>query len=63
MLNHTRPTIIHKGGDAVYGLGMLGALVYYIQTATGFWDGVLGVFQALLWPAFLVYDLLGYIRV
>jgi hypothetical protein len=46
------------GGNAVYGLGLIGALVYYIQHATGFWDGVLGVLKALVWPAFLVYELL-----
>jgi hypothetical protein len=46
------------GGGAVYGLGLIGALVYYIQTATSFWDGIYGVFQALVWPAFLVYGLL-----
>ncbi len=44
-------------GDAVYGVGLIGALVYFIQTATSFWDGVLGVLQALVWPAFLVYEL------
>ena len=46
------------GGGAVYGLGLIGALVYYIQSATGFWDGAYGVFQALVWPAYLVYELL-----
>ena len=46
------------GGAAVYGLGVIGALVYYIQTATSFWDGAYGVFQALVWPAYLVYGLL-----
>jgi hypothetical protein len=45
-------------GNAVYGLGLIGALVYYIQAADGFWEGVLGVFKALVWPAFLVYELL-----
>ena len=44
---------------AVYGLGLIGALVYFIQTATGFWDGVLGVLKALVWPAFLIYKALA----
>jgi len=47
------------GGGAVYGLGVIGALVYFIQTASGFWDGVWGVIQAFLWPAFLIYEALG----
>ena len=50
------------GGGAVYGLGFIGAVVYFIQTATGFWDGVLGVLQALVWPAFLVYNLLKVLK-
>lgn len=46
------------GGSAVYGLGIIGAAVYYIQQADGFWAGILGVLKALVWPAFLVYELL-----
>jgi hypothetical protein len=50
------------GGGAVYGLGFIGALVYYIQTATSFWNGVYGVLQALVWPAFLVHGLLHFLK-
>lgn len=49
------------GGNAVYGLGLIGALVYYIQAADGFWSGVLGILKALVWPAFVVYDLLKFL--
>lgn len=48
-------------GGAVYGLGMIGAAVYYISIATGFWIGVLGFLKALIWPVFLVYELLKYL--
>jgi len=51
------------GGGAVYGLGFLGALVYYIHTATSFWDGVYGVFQAIVWPAYFVYGVLQALRI
>ena len=44
--------------SAVYGVGIIGAAVYYISAATGFWVGVLGVLKALVWPAFLVYEAL-----
>lgn len=44
--------------SAVYGVGMIGAIVYYIASATSFWMGVLGVLKALVWPAFLVYEAL-----
>jgi len=39
-------------------LGLIGALVFVIQQADGFWPGVVGVLKALVWPAFLVYELL-----
>jgi hypothetical protein len=47
-----------KGGG-VYFLGFVGAAVYYLQQSTTFWDGVIGLLKALVWPAFLVYKLLG----
>jgi len=40
---------------AVYGLGFIGAAVYFISHATGFWGGVLGFLKAIVWPVFLVY--------
>jgi len=49
------------GGDAVYAIGLIGALVFYIQQADGFWAGVLGVLKALVWPAFLVYELFKFL--
>ena len=42
--------------NAVYGLGFIGALIFYISTATSFWMGVLGVLKAMVWPAFLVFE-------
>jgi len=42
--------------SAVYGLGLIGAAIYFISTATGFWMGALGLLKAIVWPAFLVYE-------
>lgn len=47
-------------GGAVYGLGMIGAAVYYIGQATTFGAGVIGFLKALVWPAFLVYSALKF---
>ncbi|MBE0650880.1 MAG: hypothetical protein IH595_08555 [Bacteroidales bacterium] len=44
------------GSGAVYGLGFVGAAVYFISHATSFWVGVLGFIKAIVWPAVLVYD-------
>ena len=46
------------GGGAVYGIGMIGALVYFLQTAESGWDRVLALPKAVVWPALLVYKLL-----
>ena len=47
----------------IYFLGFIGAAVYYIQTAVSFWEGVLGILKALVWPVFLIYELLKFLMV
>jgi len=49
------PHIHKEGGSAVYGLGLIGAAIYFIMHATSFWMGVLGFLKALVWPALLIY--------
>lgn len=56
-------TIIRNGtcattGNAVYGLGLIGALVYFLQHADTFGEYVLAVLKAVVWPAFVVYQAL-----
>jgi hypothetical protein len=46
----------NASSGAVYGLGFVGAAVYFISHATGFWMGVVGFLKAMVWPAFLVYE-------
>lgn len=48
-------------GGAFYGLGFLGAAIYYISTATSFWAGVLGVLKAIVWPVFLIHGLMKFL--
>lgn len=49
------------GGGAVYGMGFIGALVYYLQNASGLVEGLAGILKAIFWPAFLVYQVLGWL--
>ena len=50
---------VHGGSSgAVYGLGLIGACIYYISRATTPQQKLLGFFKGLVWPAFLVYELL-----
>ena len=46
------------GGGAVYGLGLIGAAVYYFAAADKFWEFVLAIPKAVVWPAILVFELL-----
>ncbi len=46
------------GGGAVYGIGMIGALVYFFQSAETGRDKALAAPKAIFWPALLVYKLL-----
>ncbi len=50
----------HQKGSSemVYVMGFIGAAIYFISQATGFWIGVLGFLKALIWPVFLVYEAL-----
>ncbi len=45
-------------GGAVYGLGLIGAAVYFLPHATSFWLVVLAILKALVWPAILVFEAL-----
>ena len=55
--------VVYKGAASapIYGLGMIGAWVYYISHATTFWLGVLGIFKGIFWPAMLVYEAMKYL--
>jgi phage gp29-like protein len=58
-----KPVVVHSGGaDAVYGIGMIGAWVYYLQRATTNQERALGLAKGLVWPAFLVYALLEFLE-
>ena len=47
--------------SCIYFLAFIGAAVYYIQLANTFWMGVLGVLKAIIWPAMIVYKLMGFL--
>lgn len=46
----------NPAANAVYGLGLIGAAIYFISHAATFWLGVLGFLKAIVWPVFLVYQ-------
>lgn len=48
--------------DTVYGLGMIGAWMYYIGKAETPRQILQGFFKGLVWPAFVVYDVLMFLH-
>lgn len=61
---HRKVRYYRRGGasEAVYGLGFVGAAVYFIGHAGTFWLGVLGFLKAIVWPALLVFEALKYLH-
>lgn len=58
-----RTTVVNQGASqAVYGLGMIGAWVYYIGHAASFGMGLLGFLKGIVWPAFVVFELMKYLN-
>lgn len=55
---------VHHGGssDAVYGLGMIGAWMFYLKGVKTFKEGAIGVLKGFVWPVFLVRDLLLFLH-
>lgn len=52
-----------SGGGAVYGMGLIGALIYFLQHASNFSEGVLGILKSIAWPGVLVFRVLELLKV
>lgn len=57
----------HWHGDnnqpgAIYGLGVVGALFYFLQNATTLGLVLIGILKAIFWPAFLLFRILTDLR-
>jgi hypothetical protein len=61
---HQKPKVIRQGSgsDAVYGIGLIGAWVYYLRRATTPQERIQAFFKGLVWPAFLVYELFVFLE-
>jgi len=58
--NQRREEVKDKGFmGGVYFLTIIGAAIYFIQHSTSFWDGLLGILKALIWPLLVIYKILG----
>lgn len=60
-MKNKRMTSGHASGGGAYFMAMIGAAVFWVQQAEGFWPVIIALLKALVWPAFVVYDLLKFI--
>lgn len=55
---------VHNGGGgAVYGLGLIGALIYFLQGTATFSQAIMGIIKAIVWPAIFVYEVFQFLKV
>jgi hypothetical protein len=49
--------VVNQAGPMGFVLFMsfVGALVYFVQRADGFWNVIVAVLKAAVWPAFLIH--------
>lgn len=52
--------IIEKGPSGFFFfLAYIGAAIYFISQSTGgFWEVILGLLQAIVWPVYVIYHVL-----
>lgn len=58
MADDTKPARVKNPGGpfgGVYLITIVGAAVYFVGSVDGFWNIVLALLKALVWPAFVVY--------
>ena len=49
--------------SAIYGFGVIGALVYFIKHAETIWQGIIGIGEAIFWPAVFVYKIFEHLKI
>ena len=61
MTRDSRARVVVRDGPwgFVFLLAYIGAAIYFVSMSAGtFWGVILGLLQAIVWPAYVVYDVL-----
>lgn len=53
----------NASSGVIYGMGFLGALVYFIVHASSFLDGLIGILYAIFWPGVILYKVLEILKI
>ena len=58
MSKHDRVIADHGPLGFVFFVAFIGAAVYFVEKSEGFWGFFGAIFQAIVWPGFVVYHAL-----
>jgi hypothetical protein len=55
----------HHGGDggSIYGLGIIGALFYFLPGSTTITAVLVAIFKSIFWPALVLYKVLTLLNI
>ena len=55
---------MHGNGmiGGAYFVTIVGAAIYFIQNSANFWEGVVGILKAFVWPAFVIQKVLEILK-
>lgn len=59
MAKDNKSVNVDGGWGFVLFMAYIGALVFFIERNVGFWGDVLAFLQAAVWPAYVLYNVLG----
>lgn len=60
---YAKKVVNNSAGGAIYGLGIIGAWVYYFQQAHTFSDVIIGIIKGIFWPSVLVFEVFKLLKV
>lgn len=64
MAKSSKVRVINQGpGGFIYFLTIIGAAVYFVQHSVGFWGVILALLKSLVWPAFVMHQVLVLLRI
>lgn len=63
MKNHAKEVVDNGPFGFIFFIAYIGAAAYFIQQANGFWEVILALLKAIVWPGFVLYHVLGILGV
>lgn len=57
--------VVNKSGPSgfVFFLAFIGAAIYFVQHAHGFWGFILAILKAAVWPVFVMHQTLVLMKI